>query len=238
MPQSPNCNRSGACLLAASLIFAPALFADLVGTSPDVPPANGVYSLTDTCITVVCLENITIGHFVTTSSTITGGNELTESNVILSANVFQNVLGMPGAFISPIQLTGSADITFFSKSALAETGAFNAQLTSLDLSGSFTGLGGFHTAEAMLNPAIPSSGNTTISVLTPIGSPTVKLFSINSFFDVFAELSIDGGPFVPGPERTGTLSSTPEPGYYAVVGGMLAMLFMGRIFRRKRPTVK
>lgn len=68
--------------------------------------------------------------------------------------------------------------------------------------GSFNG----HTFEGKLNPAMASTGQTTIQELP--GSE----FRVSSFFDVFAELSIDGGPFVPGPVRRADLTGAiPEP---------------------------
>ena len=60
----------------------------------------------------------------------------------------------------------------------------------------------------MLNPNVSSSGPTTVMRLSrqfPDGE-----FQASSFFDVFAEISLDLGPFMAGPTRTFTL--TPEPG--------------------------
>lgn len=230
MSQSNNLKLLHACLL--SLAFAPTVFADVVETTPALPPANGVYFVPDTCISVVCLENIQLKDFNVTSSKIMGGNELTVSNVELSTNVFQNVSGSPGAFISPLVLTGQVDITYFSKTTLSEQGTFNAQITSLDLSGSFTGLTGPHTADAMLNPSNASTGQTMVQEIS--GHPTT--WRISSFFDVFAELSVDGGPFVPGPERTGDLGAAPEPSYYVPIGVGLLAIFIHRIAAARRNT--
>jgi hypothetical protein len=234
MPHFQNSNRFRTCLLAASLVFPTALFADLSTTSPLVPPADGIYYLANTCISVVCLENISIADFVPVSSMIIGGNEVTESDVTLSANMFQNVSGMPGTPIGPVQLTGQADITYFSKIGLSESGTFNDQLTLLDLTGEFLGLDGReHMIDAMLNPDFSSLGQTTITP-QPLtgGTPT---FIISSFFDVFAELKIDSGPFVPGPERGSSLA--PEPSYYALTGCLFAALIVRRISGRKRTAV-
>jgi hypothetical protein len=60
-----------------------------------------------------------------------------------------------------------------------------------------------HTIEAMLNPLNPSVGVTSV---TQLGE---GLFQIDSFFDVFGRVSIDGGPFVDGPVRHADL--VPEP---------------------------
>jgi hypothetical protein len=220
MSRSARTNRFRACLLGASLIFAPIACADIFAPTPAVPPANSVYNLQNTCILVVCLENITLSGFDVLSSNISGGNELTVSDVTLSASGYQDVGGSPGAFIAPVLLNGPVDITYFDKHSLLNIGTFNDQITFLDLTGSFNG----HSLTAMLNPAHPSTGQTTITA-APAGSVN-KDFKINSFFDVFTELSIDHGPFVPGPGRVANL--TPEPAYYGALGILLAGMVVAR----------
>jgi hypothetical protein len=218
---SRNLIRVCALSASASLLFAPAAFAGLIESTPALPPANGVYTLASTCISVVCLENIQLFNFDVTSDMISGGNQVTGSNVDLSANVFQNVSGVPGAFISPILLTGQVDITYFSRPDFSESGTFDALLTSLDLNGSL----GTHTVTAMLNPSQQSTGVTTVDQLSGTS------WEISSFFDVFAELSIDGGPFIPGPGRTASLA--PEPAYYLPLAAGLAIILMRRYARAK-----
>jgi hypothetical protein len=227
MPQFKRPIRVG--ILTAFLAFAPAVFADIISQSPLLPPATGTYSVPDACVSVVCLENITLFGFDVTSNSIVGGNDLTESNVSLSANLFQNLSGTPGAFINSVLLTGEADITYFSRPTLSDLGTFEAQITLLDLSGTFAGLTGDHTITAMLNPAEPSTGETTVEAL----GTTPETFQIGSFFDVFAELSIDGGPSVPGPERVAQLTAVPEPAFYGAVGLVLALMVMRRSARAR-----
>ena len=217
-----------ACVLIASVALIPLAFADLIEPVPLVPPANGVYALPDTCVSVVCLENIALSNFDVTRMEIVGGNELTVSNVSLTANAFQNVSGMPGTFISPLVLNGQVDITYFDKSTVNELGTFNTQVTSLDLTGVLNG----HTLNAILNPADTSTGQTTVTAITS-QPPTIK---VSSFFDVFAELSIDGGTFVPGPERVADLTTTPEPAYYGTIGILLAAIVTLRVVKSTKPT--
>ena len=231
MPHLTVSNRLRTRFLTTFLVFTPFAFADVFELSPVVLPADGVFTVANTCVSVVCLENITISHFDVTSDLISGGNENTVADVVLGASVFQNVAGSPGAFISPIQLTGQMDITYFDKLALSEQGTFSDQITSLDLTGSFNGLTGPHTVTAMLNPNESSNGQTTI---TNVGG-TPPEFRVTSFFDVFAELSIDGGTFVPGPERTATLGVTPEPAYFGAIGVLLAAILLRRAVRPKNP---
>jgi hypothetical protein len=101
-------------------------------------------------------------------------------------------------------------------------GTFNSQITFLNFTGGFAG----HTAEALLNPLNPSLG------VTSVAESNNDLFVIDSFFDVFARLSIDGGPFVDGPVRHADL--VPEPGTF--VPGLLGIagfaVFVKRRIRR------
>jgi uncharacterized protein (TIGR03382 family) len=229
MPQSTDRNRLRILLMSASLVLAPAMFAGVIETSPAVPPADGSYSLADTCVSVICLENITITNFNVTSSHIVGGNEQVVSSVDLTANAFQNVSGVPGTFISPITLSGEIDITYLAKDTLSALGTFASEITGFDLSGSFVGLTGPHQIEAMLNPLEKSLGQTTID---QIGSLPPS-YEITSSFTVFAELKIDDGPFVAGPPRDATLTATPEPASaaLAVVGLLMAAGFTRRRWR-------
>jgi hypothetical protein len=231
MPHPALSNRFRARLLTTFLVFTPFAFADVFEPSPFVPPADSIYYVPNTCVSVVCLENITISNFDVISNQTLGGNEVTDSTVSLTANAFQNVGGTPGVFISPITLTGQIGITYFDKTAGSETGTFSDQITSLDLTGSFTGLTGMHTVTATLNPAESSTGQTTITDVG--GNPTEWRF--NSYFDIFTELSIDGGPPIPGPERVANLGATPEPAYFGAIGVLLAAMLLRRVVKPKSP---
>lgn len=84
------------------------------------------------------------------------------------------------------------------------------------------------------SPTLASTGQTTV---TPIGG---GLFQIDSFFDVFTELSLDGGAtWLPSVNTTHTapyaghveLQGVPEPSTFALIGLGLATL---PFLRRKR----
>lgn len=231
MPQIQSRAFFRACLLTASisLICSPAALADVFAPTADVLPSDGAYTVADTCVSVLCIKNIQLSDFDTFSDMISGGNELTQSNVTLSAQLFQNIGGVAGPFITSLVMTGQIDITYLSKPSLDATGDFNTQITSLDLGGAFVGLTGMHTLDARLDPSNPSTGMTSVDQIS--SGPDV--FEISSFFDVFVDLSIDGGMFMPGPERVASLVETPEPGYYLPFVAF-ACIALHHFSRRKR----
>jgi hypothetical protein len=82
------------------------------------------------------------------------------------------------------------------------TGTFDTEIISMDLSG-ISALGPFMIRES---PTLQSLGQTTI---TDIGGGQ---FRIDSFFDVFTELSIDGGAtWMPSTSPAGHMVLVPEP---------------------------
>jgi hypothetical protein len=100
---------------------------------------------------------------------------------------------------------GTLSITYVGRSDVGELGTFTTLLTSFDFMGSFNS----HTVQAQLN--LGQGGNTGITTVSKVQG--ADGFLVDSFFDVFAELSVDGGPFTPQPERHLTLESTvPEAG--------------------------
>ena len=116
-------------------------------------------------------------------------------------------------------LGGPIGILDAGRSSDDELGTFTSSLTELDLTGMFLG----HSLEVMLGP-MTSSGPTTV---TQFGSD----FKVSSFFDVFAEISIEGSPFVPGPMRTFTLTAVPEPGSISLLA--LGLAGVAIEFRRR-----
>jgi hypothetical protein len=220
------------CLLTASisLSLSPAAFADVFAPTAAVLPSDGAYVVPDTCVSVLCIKDIQLSNFDTFSDMISGGDELTQSNVTLTADLYQNLGSVAGPFITSLMMTGQIDITYFSKPSFDATGDFNTQITSLDLGGSFTGLSGMHTLDAALDSSNPSTGMTSVDQI----SSGPDLFQISSFFDVFAELSLDGGAFMSGPERVVSLVETPEPGYYLPFVAF-ACIALHRLRRPKRP---
>ena len=93
---------------------------------------------------------------------------------------------------------------------------FSTQLESMDID-----FGGGVMLRIDPNPNMPSTGQTTVTNDGKGG------FHIDSFFDIFTDLSLDGGrtwiPQSNGP-TTMTFTATPEPGTFLLLGaGCLAL---------------
>jgi hypothetical protein len=122
------------------------------------------------------------------------------------------MVSVSGAVILPptaLQMSGPVDTIVHGKVGNV-TGTFQTEMLSMDLSGT-TPFGAVMVRES---PTLPSLGNTSI---TDIGGGN---FHIDSFFDVFTELSIDGGqtwiPQSDGP--THVVLCVPEPGCMSLLG--------------------
>jgi hypothetical protein len=77
------------------------------------------------------------------------------------------------------------------------------------------------------SPTLPSFGQTSVTGSGP--------WVVDSFFDVFTELSIDGGStWIPAstPPAHVVLTATPEPGTWALFGGGVLALIAAR--RRRK----
>lgn len=193
--------RFAACAVIALSMAAMVARADSVQPTPSLPPTEGVYVIGPTCITQVCLSNITIGDFQGTTTTFLNGNQAVDTGAVFSADIYQNNGGSHGAFLGSLSTLGSLDLIYFGRVFDSELGTFNAQITNFDFLGMFNG----HTFELQQNPNQMSTGQTTIE--TDLGA-----YRVISFFDVYAEVSIDGGSFVAGPvQQANLVQPVPEP---------------------------
>jgi hypothetical protein len=219
------CTRFTSFVLFVALVLVPsALFASpfYIGTSPLVPPTDGVYlrqnvhAEYDAGPLHIILQDIQHSGFsnIVRIPVVGGMLETFDSTVV--GNVSVN-----GGPPSPISLFGPVSV-FLSGYSLSATGTFNTEMLALTLQS-----GG--PIQIRESPTQQSSGQTKI---TDLGS---GLFRIDSFFDVFTELSIDGGQtWNPSVGSTHVdLTNTPLPGALPLFAGGAAVLgFFG--WRRKR----
>jgi hypothetical protein len=176
----------------------------------------------------IVLSEVQHGGFsnIQTSQGSNGGvaGEVENFNSVLTGLVSVN--GSPN---SSFTLTGPVEVIAYGRTSNMETGTFSTQMLSMDLTGSVGG----NSVEVMLDPTNATTGSTTITNIG--GSPT--LFHINSFFDVFTDISIDGGAFIPSNGGTiVNLQTVPEPStlFMGAIAATVGLVYAGS--RRRRAT--
>jgi hypothetical protein len=126
----------------------------------------------------------------------------------------------------PIEMNGPVSTAAYLKGPTDTTGTFDTEMLSMMLTG-ITPLGPVMVRES---PTKASTGKTSI---TPIGG---GMYHIDSFFDVFTELSLDGGAtWIPkaGPRGTRvTLGGVPEPSSIGLAG--IALIGLAGLARRRK----
>jgi hypothetical protein len=147
------------------------------------------------------------GQDILTNAFITG--ELTDSSL---------------NFLSPITLTGTVEQEVTGRTTSAATGTWATKLLAVNLTGMVLG----HTLTMTLDGSTPSTGTTSI---VPIGDGDKTGFRIDSFFDVFVDLTLDTTPPLQT-TRASHLELAPEPASAAVLTVGLLSLAASR--RRRR----
>lgn len=201
-------------LLAMFLLLPGVGWATYVGTSPLVPPADGVYLHPGNVHTLysgpglaIVLARAEHRGFTQVDRHPTGAGDTSET----FQSIVDGDVSINGGPLIPVSLSGPVMVVLHGYAPEA-LGAFNTEMLQLNLVGA-----GVMIRES---PTLQSTGQTSIQ---DIGG---GLFQINSFFDIFTELSLDGGQtWLPsaGATHMDLTNDVPEPSTWLLFGSALAI---------------
>jgi hypothetical protein len=203
--------------------------AAVITSSPDFPPIGGVYKGVGTpppSITFIgpglqiVFTDPQVRVLAPVLRSAAGPNEEAQFDSTYDANLSVN-----GSPLVPLHSSGSVTAWTYNKIGHV-TGMFDTELLGMNLSG----LSPYGPVMLRESPTRASLGKTQIE---DVGGGQYR---ISSFFDVFTELSLDGGatwmPNQNGPAHMELFSSVPEPSTY--LAGLSALGMLGLFGWRNR----
>ena len=196
------------CASAAVISLTPTL--PVLGAPYASPIGAGCFPVAGVCVSLGTLTPVSL-----VSSTFDADGQ----NIVATVSYSGMLTTLGSTPLGPISLTGTMEQEVLGRTFATELGTWETELVALSLSGPVLG----RTLTLMLDASTPSTGETSIE---PVDAGDVQVFRIDSFFDVFVELSLDTVPPLSttrGPIRA-SLVAIPEPGSAALIGLGLAGL--------------
>ena len=195
---------------------------------PVVPPNRGRYALDGggptylTTFGTVVLTDVQHFGFHNVQTTPLGMDELE-----LFDSTLQAMAQVPGVGLVPLTLTGQVQVLVLDRLS-STTGYFETEMLSMSLSSGPITLPGIGLTEILVqeSPTMPSLG------LTGIHDMFDGNYFIDSFFDVFTELSLDGGfSYSPALNSERVVLNIPEPcsALIALLGVAMAVCRRSRL---------
>ena len=160
------------------------------------------------------------------SDSFSGGNELDSIPAVLSGSTYDATLNeFEGDWIIPATDTGLG-LELLDRDPYTD-GTWASEMNAFDFVGTLPGLGDVEFGQ---NGAPDPNGSTTFS--PPDGNGN---FTINSFFDIFVELSLNGGNLFIQPNSSSpevfAQATAPEPGTTAL--GFTGLIVLAGLARRR-----
>jgi hypothetical protein len=171
------------CALAIGAMATSPAAADIISSTPTLP-LLGVPYASATGVGCLPAADVCIGSGIVTFDSVVSSLGFNSQGQHIVANVsFAGTLTtLANAPIGPVNLSGTIEEEVLGRTFSTELGSWQINLLALSLSGPFQG----HTLTLSLDPSNASTGGASI---TPILGDTN--FGIDSFFDIFVELTLD-----------------------------------------------
>jgi hypothetical protein len=147
---------------------------------------------------------------LTPTSLVSSTFDATGQDIVANVSYAGTLTTLSDVPIGPLTLAGTMHEEVFGRTFATELGSWATELTALSLTGTVLG----HTLTLSLDSSTPSTGSTSIAALG-------NQFSIDSFFDVFVELTLDTVPPLVahrGPVHAALVAAAvPEPSSLALI---------------------
>lgn len=206
--------------IAATFAWQGPARASVLESSATLPLLNFPYTiLGGTCFSGVGLC-VSGGSYMLTTVTFSAQSS-DETFVTDATGTIDVTNAVTHALVATVSLAGTITQVVIGRLNPGDIGSWTVDLTDLDLTGTLLG----HPVTMVLNPADLADDVGTTSI-----AQSGAFFSVNSFFDVFAEVTFEGNTAFPSGTATAT-ATAPEPATLALLAGPL--LAMAGLRRRR-----